>query len=98
MFRALAVLMAFTVPAMADEPVKYCNDMVPYEVVEYGGVFTITQQHGNDICIREDAIWYKCNKREDYKIAFQVSEDGGALRLRTPLYKEGEYDEFTKCQ
>ena len=97
MFRTLAILLAFTTAAAADEPVQYCNDDVPYGLVEYEGKFIITQQHGNDTCVREDAIWYKCNDRDDYKLAFQVSEDGNEVWLWTPLYKEGEHETFTRC-
>lgn len=96
MFRFLVAFALFASPAAADEPVKYCNDDVPYEIIEYEGTFIITQQHGNDTCVRIDADWYECNARPDYRLSFQVSEDGVVLEMRSPNY--AEVGRFTECQ
>ena len=98
MFRALAILLAFTTTACAEETVHYCNPDLTYDVSSADGSFVIWQQPKNAVCVREDAIWYKCDGRDDYKVAFQVSEDGNELWLRTPLYKEGEHETFVRCE
>jgi hypothetical protein len=96
MIRALAILLALTTTASA-EPVHYCNPDLMYDVSSVDGTFVIWQQPKNAICVREDAVWFKCDGRDDYKVSFQVSEDGNELWLRTPLYKENEHETFTRC-
>lgn len=98
MFRFLVAFALFATPAMASDPVHYCNDDLPYDVSAVDDGFIIWQRPENAVCVRVDATWFECDKRADYRVAFQISEDGSELYLWTPLFKEGERETFRKCQ
>ena len=97
MIRLTALLLMVSTSALAGEA-HYCNEELPYDVSAVDGYFIIWERPENHVCKRADAVWFKCDGRDDYKVSFQLSDDGAELYLRTPLYKEGEYETFTACQ